>query len=265
MKDNYNYNENISFGFSKTFIKIMNKYLKEEKKKKKRIDLIKKPNKFYFFEKLYKKEGEKGNNDEDDLKDIFLGENIDFDKHKYYTKNKNKIDENYKKENKRKKNFRFLFVQKENEKNKIGYNNENKKRIYKSLSKNLLPSITKCNNIKLLEFPKIFPEKESFKNKQKNLLIKTNSFSNLNSNYNRNNTFKTYFSLKGTSMPKKPLIKSKNKVLLSYLRRFNKTNYYHKLTLLSNKSKQISKNLSFYSNKSINIEKDNNKLNYKYL
>ena len=40
MKDNYNYNENISFGFSKTFIKIMNKYLKEEKKKKKRIDLI---------------------------------------------------------------------------------------------------------------------------------------------------------------------------------------------------------------------------------
>ena len=66
-------------------------------------------------------------------------------------------------------------------------------------------------------------------------------------------------------MPKKPLIKSKNKVLLSYLRRFNKTNYYHKLTLLSNKSKQISKKLSFYSNKSINIEKDNNKLNYKYL
>ena len=262
MKDNYNYNENISFGFSKNFIKIINKYLKEEKKKKKRIDLIKNPNKFYFFDNLYKKEVEKRNIEEEDLKDIFLGENIDFDQHKYYTKNKNKIDENNTKKNKRKKNFKFLFVQKGNEKNKIGYNNENKKRIYKSLSKNLLPSIIKCNNIKLLEFPKIFPEKESIKNKQRNLLIKTNSFSNLDSNYNNNN-FKTFFSLKGRSTSKKSLIKGDNKFLLSNLNRFNKTSYFHKLTLLSNKSKKISKNLLFYSNnENIKIEKYNNIINY---
>jgi hypothetical protein len=272
-------NQTINGGFSTTFLKIINKYLKDERKKRKILGIINNQ-KYYYFQKIYQKEKDKNKNknEEDIFEDIFPEEKIDYDKHKYFTKHKIKVEEQQKIFQTKKKYKKSIFSKKSendkiNENNKINDNNDNnvnKKRIFKSLSKNLFPSITKFNNIRLLEFPQIFPEKKKLcKSKTKNLLIQTNSFSNIISNYtnhsikynnnnsnNNNKSFKPYFSLSGTYNQKTIVAKERNKYSFYNHNLFNKENYFNKLNLLTQRSKQINKNLSFYSNTNSN---NNNK------
>ncbi len=251
-------NHGINGGFSSTFIKIINKYLKEEKKRRKKLEIIN-YQKYYYFEKIYlkSKNKEKNKNDEEELlNDIFHGERMDYDIHKYLTRNKIKDNTN----NKSNKKFENIFtLRNENNKKDIVY----KRRIFKSLSKNLFPTINKFNNIRILQFPQIFPEKKLCKSKTKNLLINTNSFSNIsnytNKNKNYNNkamAFKPFLSLTGDYKKKALIPKERNKFTFYNHNLFNRTKYFNKLNLLSQKSKQIYRNLSFYSNNSRNKNKN---------
>ena len=151
-------------------------------------------------------------------------------------------------------NYHFEIKNNEKEDNIKNINVDKKKIIYKSLSQNFTPSLIKYKNIKLLKFPKIFPKKgeQIYKGgllKKNNLLIKTNSQLNVLSNNNKD--LKSFFSLKKKNLPLKG-INNKFPHYSNYINNniniFNKKKYYNTLNSLTNQSKQISKDLSFYSN-----------------
>lgn len=249
-----NFNNN-NFRFSKTFQKLISKYLKYEKKRKIKIELMKNPNKI-ILEEIYKKKRQIKIKEEDFFKSLSIGEKIDFDTQKFLKSRPKEEKMQYISDKKKVSKYLFFKKSKNNliKENERNYFNP-KKIMYKSLSQNLAPSIQKYNNIKLLQFPKIFPEKENEKN---NLLFKAKSLNDLNYNKNENNTLKSFFSFSGyktdiNALPQRPLKKAYTKFLFktNYSNKIfnnqNKRNYYNRLNLLTNKSKEISNNLSFYS------------------
>ena len=249
-----NFNNN-NFRFSKTFQKLISKYLKYEKKRKIKIELMKNPNKI-ILEEIYKKKRQIKIKEEDFFKSLSIGEKIDFDTQKFLKSRPKEEKMQYISDKKKVSKYLFFKKSKNNliKENERNYFNP-KKIMYKSLSQNLAPSIQKYNNIKLLQFPKIFPEKENEKN---NLLFKAKSLNDLNYNKNENNTLKSFFSFSGyktdiNALPQRPLKRAYTKFLFktNYSNKIfnnqNKRNYYNRLNLLTNKSKEISNNLSFYS------------------
>ena len=266
-----------NYNYSTAFQKIMNKYLKAEKKKRFKFEFMKNPSQILIDEICNKKRKIKFN--EDDVNNIISEDRMDFDTYKYFQYNKKKIKKQYKSVNKN--IYRYLFlnqkkIPKENEKN----NNFNKyKIIKKSLSQNLYPSITNYHNEKILKFPKILKTKKmKIKNNYNNLLIKTKENSNLisiNNHENRkdSNIPKETLTLKEHHNSKKLILKKSNTNLNFYtsFNSFNKRNYYDyykKLNLLTDKSKEILKQLNYYSSKQnffINKEKEKtNLLNTKF-
>lgn len=271
-----NFNNN-NFRFSKTFQKLISKYLKYEKKRKIKIELMKNPNKI-ILEEIYKKKRQIKIKEEDFFKSLSIGEKIDFDTQKFLKSRPKEEKMQYISDKKKVSKYLFFKKSKNNliKENERNYFNP-KKIMYKSLSQNLAPSIQKYNNIKLLQFPKIFPEKENEKN---NLLFKAKSLNDLNYNKNENNTLKSFFSFSGyktdiNALPQRPLKRAYTKFLFktNYSNKIfnnqNKRNYYNRLNLLTNKSKEISNNLSFYSineNDFINEQiKKAEKLKQKYM
>ena len=282
-------NNNKRAGFSNTFHKIINKYLKEERKKKLKLQFMKNPSQL-LIEEIYNKKREKEMKEEYNFNNLLSEDQIDFDTHKFLIKNKKKIKKEYKSLNK--KLLKYLFLNKAKNKNKkeIEKNNKNifnlqkKKIINKSLSQNYYPSNINYKNVKVLKFPNIFRLKENLKNKiNNNLLNKTKKESNLNiiSNKNNNNKLKNSFSFTGIHNHRKQIVKNINKfAFYTYyynksINNYNKNNYYDKLNSLNSKLKEISQKISFYStnenfyiNEQIRksdllIEKYNNKKNYK--
>ena len=277
-----NYSSSKSIGYSETFQKIMNKYLKEEKQKRLKFEFIKNPSQILIKEIQNKKRKIKMK--DNDFNKLLAEDNMDFDTHKYLLNNKRKMKKEYKSVDKNL--FKYLFlnqnkINKENEKS----NKLNKIKImHKNFSQNLQPSIMNFNNKKVL-FPQILKEnKVKINNNYNNLLIKTNDDLNLiqnNSFCNEDkkdfNIISKPFSFKEMYKNKKLKIKIKDDLndLNLYtnfshktINNYNKKNYYMKLNSLTDKSKEILKQLNCYSTKQnfyFNKEKEKaNLLNNKY-
>lgn len=236
----------IRAGFSQTFQNIIQKYLKEEKRKKLKLQIIRNPSKI-LIEEILRNKNEMKVNENDDLKNLLLEEKLDFDLHKFMQKNQGKIDEQNKSENKKISKDIFLNkFKKRNKRNKINQ----KIIIQKSLSQNLFPSILNFNKAKYLEFPNILCHRQIHKNKslQKfNLLNKLDNESKLNTNINYD-TLKSFYNFSGKKISKSIIKYNYNNYYKTVIKGYNKKNYFNNLTLLTNKSKEISKNLTFYSN-----------------
>jgi len=264
--------------FSNEFQTIMNNYFKEEKKKKLNFEFMKNPTKIYIQE-IYNKKSKIKIKDEDFFNDLLHENKMDFDKYKFLVNNHNKTTgDQYQPENKKISKHLFLKRYKRkfrnknknnnnsndinnnnNDKNDNKDNNDNndnmdsKKVMIKSLSQNLSPALINFNNIKLLKFPKIFP-KHKYNNKiytNNNLLIKTNSQLSLclDNNNNKDNNFNSFFSLKKRKIPLKEINKFSHytNFINKTINKTNKKIYYNKLNSLTNASKKISKELTFYS------------------
>ena len=268
--------------FSKTFQSIINKYLKEERKKKLKIELLNNPNKI-IIDEIYKKKRQLKIKEMDLFRSLYIGEKIDFDTQKFFKSRPKEKENQHVSDKKKVSKYYFLLKNsmKENEKKNlhIFFKLNKTKAMNKSLSQNLAPSIAKynknkkdiiinkriknynnninsnINNIRLINFPKIFPNEE----KKNNLLFKTNSLLNLNSrneevnplNLNsRNDDVKTlniFFSDDENNKIKTIKTPFKTNYSLKLINNYNKNKYYKKLNSLTDKAKKISNNLSFYS------------------
>ena len=271
MEDNNNYSNSKSIRYSKTFQKIMNKYLKEEYKKRLRFEFIKNPSHILIKEIYNKKRKIKMN--EDDFNKILLEDKMDFDTYKYLLNNKRKrkIKKENKSMNKDLLKHLFLNKKKDNKENRKSSKLNKQKIIQKSFSQNLQPCIMNYNNKKFLRIPKILKDTKVKINNNNNLSIKENKESNIiqnNSFYNEDkkdlNFIKGPFSFKEMYKNKKLKIK-KNDSLDFYtslshktINNYNRKKYFMKLNLLTDKSKEILKKLNCYSTKQnfyINKEK----------
>ena len=261
--------------FSKTFQKIINKYLKEERKKKIKIELLNNPNKI-ILDEIYKKKRQLKIKEMDLFRSLYIGEKIDFDTQKFF-KSRPKEKENHNVSDKKKVSKYYFLLKnsmKENEKKNLNifFKLNKTKAMNKSLSQNLAPSISKynkkmkdiiinkriknnnnsnyfndnnnnINNIRLINFPKIFPNEE----KKNNLFFKTNSLLNLNSRNDDEKTLNIFYS--DDEINKIGPIKTpfKTNYSLKLINNLNKNNYYKRLNSLTNKVKKLSNNISFYS------------------
>ena len=285
MIDNYENYRSSRSGFSRAFQKIFSKYLKDERKKRRKLEFIKNPSQI-FLDVIYNKKN--GNEDEEDnINNLFSEEEMDFDMHKFVINNKNKINENYKSSNKSL--FKYLFINENNEnnnkkeddkKNILKLKLKKDKKIYKSLSQQLSPSIITFNNKNALKFPKIMNQKAKVitrNPKYNNLLINTNIESNMIPNNSIKNKFlKNSLSVngKGIHINKKKRLKLlyntgfNTKIAFRTINNYNKNKYFKRLNSLTNKSKEILKKITFYSsNENIYINeqiKKYNLLNEKY-
>ena len=263
--------------FSKTFQKIINKYLKEERKKKIKIELLNNPNKI-ILDEIYKKKRQLKIKEMDLFRSLYIGEKIDFDTQKFF-KSRPKEKENHNVSDK-KKVSKYYFLLKNSMKKKkkknlnIFFKLNKTKAMNKSLSQNLAPSIAKynkkmkdiiinkrpknynnnnknylnnnnnnINNIRLLNFPKIFPNEE----KKNNLFFKTNSLLNLNSRSDDGKTLNLFYSDDENYKIQSVKTPSKENYSLKVINNLNKNKYYKKLNSLTNRAKKISDNLSFYT------------------
>ena len=165
MIDNYDNYKGYESGFSKAFQKIFRKYKKDERKKKLKFEFIKNPSQI-FLDVIFNKKNEI-DEEEDNINNLFSEEELDFDMHKFVVNNKNKINENYITSNKSL--FKYLFTNESNDnnskkddskKNVLKLKLKKEKKIYKSLSQQLSPSIITFNNRNNLKFPKISNQKE---------------------------------------------------------------------------------------------------------
>ena len=263
--------------FSKTFQKIINKYLKEERKKKIKIELLNNPNKI-ILDEIYKKKRQLKIKEMDLFRSLYIGEKIDFDTQKFF-KSRPKEKENHNVSDKKKVSKYYFLLKnsmKENEKKNLNifFKLNKTKAMNKSLSQNLAPSISKynkkmkdiiinkriknnnnsnyfndnnnnnnINNIRLINFPKIFPNEE----KKNNLFFKTNSLLNLNSrnkDKKNQNIFYSDDEINKIGPIKTPF---KTNYSLKLINNLNKNNYYKRLNSLTNKVKKLSNNISFYS------------------
>ena len=266
MIDNYENNEkykNFGSGYSWAFQKIFSKYLDYERKKRKKFEFIKNPSQIYL-DVIFKNNDDE---EEDNINNLFSEEEMDFDMHKFVINNKNKISENYRPSSKSL--FKYLYSEikdnnnkKEDEKkNILKLKLKKEKKIYKSLSQQLSPSIITFKNQNSIKFPKIMSQKGNIITRNKkcnNLLINTNIESNIipNDNNNTNKILKYSLSINGKSL----LINKKKRLKMLYntgintkinfktINNYNKMNYFKRLNSLTNKSKEILKKITFYSN-----------------
>jgi len=270
-----NYNNNNMF--SKTFQKIINKYLKEERKKKIKIELLNNPNKI-ILDEIYKKKRQLKIKEMDLFRSLYIGEKIDFDTQKFFKSRPKEKEKHNVSDKKKVSKYYFLLKNsmKENEKKNLNifFKLNKTKAMNKSLSQNLAPSIAKynkkmkeiiinkriknynnnynnylndnnnnINNIRLINFPKIFPNED----KKNNLLFKTNSLLNLNSRNDDGKTLNIFYSDDENNKIQSIKTPSKTNYSLKLINNYNKNKYYKKLNSLTNKAKKISNNLSFYS------------------
>jgi hypothetical protein len=261
----------------------MNKYLKEEKQKRLKFEFIKNPSQILIKEIQNKKRKIKMK--DNDFNNLLAEDNMDFDTHKYLLNNKRKMKKEYKSVDKNLFKYLFLNQNKANKENKKSNKQNKKKIILKSFSQNLQPSIMNFHNKKVLKFPQILKEKKvKINNNYNNLLIKANEGLNIIQNNSFCNEDKKDFNIISEPLSFKEMYKNKklkikkkddlndlnlytnfsHKTINSY----NRKNYYMKLNSLTDKSKEILKQLNCYSTKQnfyINKEKEKtNLLNNKY-
>lgn len=266
--------------FSKTFQKIINKYLKEERKKKIKIELLNNPNKI-ILDEIYKKKRQLKIKEMDLFRSLYIGEKIDFDTQKFF-KSRPKEKENHHVSDKKKVSKYYFLLKnsmKENEKKNLNifFKLNKTKAMNKSLSQNLAPSIAKynkkmkdiilinkriknnnnnnnknnfndnndnnINNIRLINFPKIFPNEE----KKNNLFFKTNSLLNLNSRNEDGKSLNIFYSDDENNKIGPIKTPFKTNYSLKLINNLNKNKYYKRLNSLTDKAKKISNNISFYS------------------
>ena len=189
--------------FSKTFQKIINKYLKEERKKKIKIELLNNPNKI-ILDEIYKKKRQLKIKEMDLFRSLYIGEKIDFDTQKFF-KSRPKEKENHNVSDKKKVSKYYFLLKnsmKENEKKNLNifFKLNKTKAMNKSLSQNLAPSISKYNK----KMKDIIINKR-IKNKNNSNYFNDNNNNNNNNNNNINNIRLIKISQKYFQMKKKKI------------------------------------------------------------